>query len=72
MERFPFKEKSIMPDTLKQEKIFVYIAHSARPPLKEKCCFYLSTAVFLNRWVATHFWVAGNYVWVAKTCVIVL
>ena len=26
----------------------------------------------LNRWGATHFWVAGTYFWVAKTCVIVL
>jgi len=24
--------------------------------------------VFLNSWVATHFWVEDNYFWVAKTC----
>ena len=28
--------------------------------------------VFLNRWVATHFWVANTYLWVAKTFAIVL
>ena len=32
----------------------------------------VSRAVFLNRWVTTHFWVVGIYVWVTKTCVIVL
>ena len=28
--------------------------------------------MFLNRWVATHFWVAGTYNWVAKICIIVV
>ncbi len=25
--------------------------------------------MFLNKWVSIHFWVAGTYFWVAKTCV---
>ena len=28
--------------------------------------------MFLNRWVATHIWVAGSYLWVAKTWTLVL
>ena len=32
---------------------------------------HLFNSVVLNRWVATHFWVACTHFWVAKNCVLV-
>ena len=43
--------------------------YEAHGPYVVHHCF---RAVFLNRWVATHFWVAGIYFWVAKTFVLVV
>jgi len=42
---------------------YLYLFHNLFEGLR------LPRSVFLNRRVATQFWVAGTYFWVAKTCV---
>ena len=48
-------------DLLTNQQILMYYRYN-------QCFVIQCRPVFLNRWVATHFCVAGTHFWVTKTC----